>query len=167
MRGRTDVKLMFVRLLGAASVVLIGAGAEAPVRAASINTSLLECQALQPAQADLRHTELGTSTEGVFPTPRYTACSVPRQPLSGTPTSGLFYVTGDNRDSMARTTCTLNSYDYTGVFLGSISFTRTDAHYTQILLLPAAQLGYWAYTSLSCLLPENGRATVESVVALQ
>jgi hypothetical protein len=155
-----------IRLLGAAGVVLLGASVGAPVQAASINTSMLECQPLQPGQSDLRHTELGTSTDGVFPTPRLVTCSVPRQPNTGS-SSGLFYVTGDNRDSMSSTTCTLFSYDFTGAFLGSVSFTRTDAHYTQILLIPAAQLGYWAYTSLTCQLPEDARATIESVVAVQ
>lgn len=162
------MKLTFIRLLGAAGVALLGASAEAPVHAASINTSLLECQALQPSATDLRHTELGTSTEGVFPTPRLVTCAVPRSPVSASPTtSGLFYVTGDNRDSMSTTSCTLFSYDFTGTFLGSVSFTRSAAHYTQIVLLPAAQLGFWAYTSLSCLLPENGRATIESVISVQ
>ena len=157
---------MFIRLLGAASVVLLSATAGAPVHASSINTSMLECQPLQPGSADLRHTELGTSTEGIFPTPRFVTCSVPRSPNLGV-TGGLFYVTGDNRDGMSTTSCTLFSYDYTGVFQGSVSFTRSAPHYTQILLIPAAQLGYWAYTSLTCLLPENGRATIESVIAVQ
>jgi len=160
------VKLNFIRLLGVASVVLLATNAGAPLQAASINTSLLECQPLQPGSADLRHTELGTSTDGVFPTPRFVTCSVPRQPNSGS-SSGLFYVTGDNRDGMSTTSCTLFSYDYTGAFQGSVSFTRTAPHYTQILLIPAAQLGYWAYTSLTCLLPEDSRATIESVIAVQ
>lgn len=160
------MKFMFMRLLGAASVVLLGASTGAPVQASSINTSMLECQPLQPGQADLRHTELGTSTDGVFPTPRYVTCSVPRSPNLGT-TGGLFYVTGDNRDGMSTTTCTLFSYDYTGAFQGSFSFTRTAPHYTQILVIPAVQLGYWSYTSLTCLLPEDGRATIESVIAVQ
>ncbi len=161
------MKFMFVRLLGAATLTLLGASVEAPVHAASINTSMLECQPLQPGQTNLRHTELGTSTDGVFPTPRFVTCSVPRSPSATTTTGSLFYVTGDNRDGMSTTTCTLFSYDYTGLFLGSTSFTRTAPHYTQIVLLPAAQLGFWAYTSLACLLPENGRATIESVVASQ
>jgi hypothetical protein len=160
------MKLKFTRLLSAAIVVLLGVNVGTPVLASSINTSMLTCQPLQPGQADLRHTEAGTSTDGVFPTSRYVTCSVRRSPNLGT-TGGLFYVTGDNRDGMSTTTCTLFSYDYTGAFLGSASFTRSAPHYTQILVIPAAQLGYWAYTSLTCLLPENNRATIESAIAVQ
>jgi hypothetical protein len=172
-QGDLDVKPLFIRSIGAACVVLFVASANVPVRAAtgnlgiaSINNSMLACQPLGPSVTDLRHTEAGTSTEGIFPTARYVTCSVPRTPQTSGAATATFYVSGNNIDGRSTTTCTLSSYEYTGTLVGSVSFTTSAAHYKQLVEMPAWQLGPWAYTSLTCLLPPNNRATIDGVVAL-
>jgi hypothetical protein len=98
---------------------------------------------------------------------RLVACSVARTPLLMGAPGTTFLVTGDNRDAKAVTTCALGSYDYGGAFRGSSAFTSTTAHYQVALPLPAAMLGFWDYTSMTCLLPERATAVLESVVAIQ
>jgi hypothetical protein len=160
------VKSKSIVLLALVCGVGLSASAVAPVSAATINTSTLACQAVGAPQTDIRHTEQGVSTEGIV-SARFIACSVPRSPLVTLGTTGAFVVTGDNRDGHATTTCTLSSYEFTGTFLGSTSFTTSTAHYAVILTLPVAQLGYWSYTSMTCLMPEFAQATLESVVSVQ
>ena len=160
------MKSKSIAMLGVVFGAVLSATAVAPVSAAVINTSTLACQPVNAPQTDIRHTENGVSTEGIAPA-RYVTCSVPRSPLITVGTTGAFVVTGDNIDGRATTTCTLSSYEFTGSFLGSTSFTTSTAHYAVILTLPVAQLGYWSYTSMTCLLPENARATLESVVSVQ
>lgn len=161
------MKSNFIGLIGATCAALIAGGATSPLHADTVNTSMVECQAVGASQSDLRHAENGVSTEGVVIGGRLVACSVTRSPLPVGATGTTFLVTGDNRDAKAVTTCSLGSYDYTGTFLGSRAFTSTTAHYQVALPLPAAQLGFWAYTSMTCLLPERATAVLESVVAIQ
>jgi hypothetical protein len=161
------VQSRFFGLPAIACAVVLSGGAPSPARADSITNSMVECQPVLAPQSDLRHAENGVSTEGIVIGGRYVACSVARTPLTGTATATTFYVTGDNRDARSATTCSLVSYDYTGAFLGSTSFSNSSAHYVVALPLPLAQLGFWAYTSMTCILPERNTATLESVVAVQ
>src|SRR5262245_42048353 len=133
---------------------------------ANIYANMTECQVMQASQADVFHGSIGVWTGSAIATPRYVACPVPRSPLASGNAVAEFFVTGSHTDSVTTTTCTLFAYDYTGAFLGSTSFTRSG-RYVQAVQLPAAQVGLWAYTSLTCLLPANGRGTLESAGASQ
>ena len=144
---------------------LLGATSLQPTSVPSINTGTVACQPIGAPSTDIRHVENGTYTEGTVSGPRLVTCAIPRLPLSFAATVGSFFVTGDNRDGMATSACTLTVYNYTGAFVGSSSFTTSQAHYAQSIGMVAAQLPYWGYTSLTCLLPEGARADVESAIA--
>jgi hypothetical protein len=161
------MKDVFARVMGATLVVLIGSAAPPSVRADNISTSLAECQAMQPSQVDVRRHSEGVSTQDTVDTARWVACAIPRLPQSLGTTSGFFTVTGHNHDGGATMTCTITSYDTFGTFLGAFTFTASGTHFAQQIIVPESQLPYWAYPSLVCALPVNGRATLESVVQVQ
>jgi hypothetical protein len=160
------LKSRFIRLLGVACGVVLSASAVSPAPAANINTNATECQATFWPQDDVVHTERGVSTASSLDTGRYITCTLLRSPLPSTATTGSFYVDGDNLNG-ASTFCVISSYDFTGVFLGSTSFTTSSASYDQFLTMPIAQLGFWAYTSLTCFLPAHGAGTLRGVTSLQ
>ena len=147
---------------------LLGVTSLQPLIAASnnfsVNTSTVACQPIGAASTDIRHVENGTYTEGTVTGPRMVTCAIPRMPLAFFATGSSFLVTGDNRGG-ATSTCTLTAYQFTGDFVGSSSFTTSAGHYAESLAMTAAQLPYWAYASLTCLLPDGARGDIESVVA--
>src|SRR5262249_896363 len=135
-----------------------------PADATSINTNTVACQPVGAPSTDVRHVENGTYTEGTVVGPRMVTCAIPRSPLA-VPVSGTFYFTGDNRDGTATTTCTLNVYDYNGIFIASSSFATSLPHWSQMVSLPLPQVPFWSYTSVTCSLPEGARGDIESAVA--
>ena len=93
-------------------------------------------------------------------------CSIPRSPLGSAAASGGFYIDGDN-SSGASTSCTLLSYDYTGTFLGAVSFTESQAHYDHFVTMTSTQLPFYAYTAILCYLPTNGNGLLRGMTAVQ
>jgi hypothetical protein len=158
------LKSRFVKWLGAAyGVVLVTASAVAPAPAANINTNANECAwQFNGSIDDVVHTETGVSSATAS---RPVGCSILRSPLAAGATTGSFYVDGDalNGDSML---CFIASWDYTGAFLGSVSF-EVSGRFDKLVTMPAAQLGYWAYVGLGCYLPANGNGTLRGVTSLQ
>jgi len=76
-------------------------------------------------------------------------CDVPRQPLALGAASGGFYVDGTNFPGQS-TTCSIESFNYTGFFLGLQVFTDSATTFDHFVSLPASQLGMWAYVELNC-----------------
>ena len=161
------MKSWFVRLLGMAyGAALVTASVVAPAPAANINTNATECQAqFWPQQDDIVHTETGIRTSAASDD-RWISCAVPRSPLAPGATSGGFYVDGDAQNG-ASVVCSLASYDYTGTFLGSASFFSPGPHFDIFLPFSSAQLGYWAYTGITCVLPAHGNGALRGVTSLQ
>jgi hypothetical protein len=160
------VNTLPIRLLVLAAGVVLASGAVAPASAAYLNVNAAECQSTFPPQDNLIHSDFGVSTPATWQFTLAIACALPRSPLTPSATVGQFFVDGDNRNG-ASTSCTIVSSDYTGVFLGSASFTTSDAHYDQLLSLPATQLTFWAYANMNCQLPPNGNGTLRGVTSLQ
>ena len=84
--------------------------------------------------------------------PADVVCSLPRSPLDPVARDAGFWIDGDG----AHTSCTLTSYDFNGTFLGSKTFFNSPEHYDMLLVLPAAQASYYAYTYLWCQIPPGG-----------
>jgi len=162
------MKSRFVKWFGVAyGALLATAGVVVPAPAANINTNATECQAqFWPQEADIVHTEKGISTGSTVTASRWISCAIPRSPLASTATSGSFYIDGDSQNGQWMV-CSLASYDFTGTFLGSSSFSSPGPAFDILLSLPAAQLGYWAYTGIICVLPPNGNGTLRGVTSLQ
>lgn len=91
-----------------------------------------------------------TGTTDTFLSP--VVCSVPHSPIVSGTTTASFFVDGDG----AGTTCSLYSLNYDGTFLGSASFSGSQATYDAFLSMPAAQVPYYAYVYLECFLPVGG-----------
>jgi hypothetical protein len=161
--GHTTLRCLLPARGGGA---LWGVTFDAPTAATGISTSTVACQPVAAASTELRHTENGTYTEGTTVGGRIVTCTIPRSPLAFDATSGTFYLTGDNRDGMATTLCGIGVYNYTGDFITSSSFVTSAAHWVQPVSLPAAQLPYWSYTSVSCILPGTASGDLESAIAL-
>src|SRR6185295_9510496 len=124
------------------ALTLAGGGTSAS--AGSIARSTNNCMPLGQPHGSLLHMDYGTGTNTF--NDLYIVCSIPRSPLT-TAGSGLFRVTGMTAPSREMP-CTVNSFDYTGVFLGSATFVVTYptdpqpmywASYVREVSLPQAQ----------------------------
>jgi len=161
------VSSRFVSVIAIVCGVVLCASAERPAFATDINKAAPQCEADFPEAMDLiMHENNGVHTAPQSGSFQWVTCSIPRSPLAANATSGSFYVDGDNLGG-ASTTCWVSSYDYTGVLLGSTSFTTSLPHYDMLLTLPVAQLGVWAYTSLTCALPANANGLLRGVTVVQ
>jgi len=166
------MQLRHIRLWALIGALALSASFVEPAQADSINASTTECQPLSGPQHNVVHSWEGTGTDLNTPA-SVVSFAVPRSPLSGTPGQGTFEVAAWIISAGASINCTLYSYDYTGLFLGSVSFTLTTATPTtqtptmvsQQVSLPVTQLGFWAYTSMSCTVPANDSAFVTYVVS--
>lgn len=155
-----------VLLAGTLLGATLWAAAPSSSLAQPINSSLLTCEPVQAPQSDVIHSGSGVATGLTVTGPRFVSCSVTLGKLTENATTGLFLISGSNSTlALASTSCTLTSYHYTGRLLGSQSFSTSDAHYLQWLVLPAAMLNLEAYASLTCQLPFGEQGTLESVVA--
>jgi hypothetical protein len=85
-------------------------------------------------------------------------CNLPHSPPPTAATSPLaIYVDGDDNNATGQPVfCGLFSRDWTGTFLGSVETSRSSQSFELYLSLPAAQVPYWAYTSVVCYLPPGG-----------
>ena len=162
-----------VRVIGTICAIVLSGSAAAPARATNINIATLDCQQTDSPQTDLVRTAAGVATLDAVDTPRFVTCSVPRSPLPVELSSGGFWVDGDNRNN-ASTSCTISSYSYTGVLMGSMSFVAQPftpstnwAVYDQMLILPRAQMDYYNYVSMTCLLPAHGNGVLRGVATIQ
>jgi hypothetical protein len=164
------VQLKNIRLLAAFCALPLSASLVTPAHAGTINTGAIECMVANGAQRDILHEygAVGTDLRGAS---RIVSCSVPRSPFTSTPApaTGSFEVSAFIKTAGAAINCTLYSYDYTGVFLGSASFTLTSvtpfSRAVQQVSLPASQLGFWAYTSMSCVMPANAGAFLTGILS--
>jgi hypothetical protein len=144
------VKSRIIKMLGLVFAVTV-LGNPVPPAYANLNISADACQPQSDRDAVSTSSVPGVK-QNIGGQPIILLCSVPRSPLVSTATLGMFYVDGDGGG-----TCTLYSFDYTGAFLGSSSFTNTQGgSYDGLIVMPAAQLPVWAYTSLLCQIPFEG-----------
>ncbi|HKE95404.1 MAG TPA: hypothetical protein VKB34_13915 [Povalibacter sp.] len=142
-------------------VVFLGS-AVTPARAVNINFNASQCVATSQAigvKPDLRPFPIGLLNATVADSVAV-VCSIPRSPLQSNIPAG-FYIDGDG----AGTSCTLYVYNYTGDFLGGVSFTNSAAKYDAYLSLPFQQVPFYAYTALWCYLPPSG--ILRGVTSLQ
>lgn len=160
------MKSRFLKLLGMAWCVILSVSSVAPAPAANINVNASECQPQTYPIDDIVHTDQGIATASTVNSDRWVSCAVLRSPLASGATSGSFYIDGDAQNG-AWTVCVIASDDYTGAFLGSASFASPGPHFDILLNMPAAQLGYWAYTSITCVLPAHGNGALRGVTSLQ
>ncbi|HTE56766.1 MAG TPA: hypothetical protein VK698_38195 [Kofleriaceae bacterium] len=146
--------LIVAAILGSAAV---DAGAAA---SQNINTHGATCKNYNAAQAlDIDYLSYGV--RNVSTGSRPVICSVERHPVTGA--TQAFYVDGTNSAGQA-TVCTLTSYNYSGVYQSSVSFSESIANYDHYATLPT--IGYYDYVSLVCTLPPSGLGTLRGVVAL-
>lgn len=168
------MKSRFISSLAVACGIALSWSAVPTAHATNINFTTNNCHVLQNAptpKPEPFYFPWGLSSpptlDDVLTGVPYTVvCPLPRSPLAAGAVSGGFYVDGDN-NPLFSTSCQVNSYDFTGTFLGSTSFVATESHYDRFLSLPIAQLGFWAYTNLTCTLPEDARGTLRGVTSLQ
>ena len=166
---RSAVRSGICTLFGMVFAAVLAGSLVSPAHAANINTNAVVCEGTNAADQGA----LGRGPDGVYngaAAIHFALCTVPRSPLPSGATSGSFYVDGDNFNGQS-TACILYSYQWTGQFLGSASFTSASSSYDVFLTLTAAQLGTYAYTSLLCQLPPtvNGLASamLRGVTSLQ
>jgi hypothetical protein len=159
--GTTIGRVLSIASL-ACALTLIASAAQAQQQ---INSSGAIC-----AATDNTHVgDIQTNTNGVFnmstTASRYVTCAVPRTPLNVSSTNASFYLDGTDANS-AQTTCILYSYNYTGTLLDSTSVTETAATFDQLMQIPAADAGTFAYISMLCLLPANQNGSVLGITSL-
>jgi hypothetical protein len=137
--------------------------------AGNLNTSGTACQNFNAQEVlDIDHVVLGV--RNLNSDPRQIICPVVRSPLTTTPFPS-FYVDGTNTPTTS-TSCTMYSFDYTGVLLGSVSFTQTAStaatlDWDQAVTFPTAQLPSYAYVSVLCLIPGNSAGVLRGATAVQ
>jgi len=163
------MKSRLISLFAVAALVILAWSPASQVQAANITVKGGSCHALQFLPTTVP--EPLHFSDGSIANPtgdsRYTVvCDVPRQPLAATATAGGFYVDGTNFPGQ-QTTCTLASFNFTGVFLGSQTFTESFTTYDHFVSLPASQLGTWAYIALTCSLPASGFGSFIGVTSVQ
>jgi len=159
------MKSRIIHLLGMAIGIVSCLTVAQGVRATNINMGTNECQDDSKSGNNIGHSLNGVYVLG-GPAGGFVTCNLPRAPLPTGATSGGFYVDGDNADG-GTAVCTIYSFDYTGTFLGSASFTASEAHFDRFVSLPAAQLPFYAYTYLFCGLSANGTTALRGVTSLQ
>jgi hypothetical protein len=166
------MQLRHIRLWALIGALALSASLVEPAQADSINAGTTECQPLSASPHNVVHSWVGTGTDVNAPA-SVVSCAVPRSPLSGAAGQGTFEISAWIVTAGASINCTLYSYDYTGLFLGSVSFTlatatpttQTPTMVSRQVSLPVTQLGFWAYTSMSCIVPANDSAFVTYVVS--
>ena len=151
-------------LLFTAALAAIGASAYA----VNIDTNGVICQNFNAAEAlDIDY--LSSGVRNLASAARQVICSVPRSPLADASTSGRFAVDGRN-NAGTTTTCSVIATNGDGSFLGSQSFTETNALssvWRHIVSLPSAQLPTSGYVSLLCTIPPSAGGVITGVTALQ
>jgi len=159
------MKSKLIVLLAAACTVLLSSNAGAhPADNTNVNANTCLVASGWGPQDQLVHSDQGVATAPSVNRALTISCSLPRSPLPAGLTFGTFYFDGDNFGGT--TGCTLYSTDYTGQFLGSVSFTTSFPKYDWSMTLPLAQLGYWAYTDILCSLPPNGTGMLRGFEAV-
>jgi hypothetical protein len=163
--------IMFTKLVkvGALFLTAVLASLGATAHADNINTSGVICQNYNAAEAlDIDYFTNGV--RNINASSRFVICSVPRSPLTGTP-SPTFYVDGENLPGTT-TTCTLNVYNFLGTFVSSQSFTKSvpaggaTLDWDQPVTFPTPPSTF-DYVSLLCFLPGSGGGLIHGVTAVQ
>jgi hypothetical protein len=165
------VKLKFAPFISALSALVASVSITTPAHAGSIGLSAVGCQPQGVAQTTLLHEWSGVDVlSAADAQPVIVNCSVPRSPLTSDPAAGTFeikaWIPGDTGGTVP---CTLFSYEFTGTLLASVSFSLSSpvrGVVTQQVSLPPAQLGVWAYTSLTCALPPHFGAFLTSITSM-
>lgn len=163
--------LSLTAMLCALTLTAVGTRA----RAAEIYLSAGNCMPAGGApQNTLAHTTEGiTTTAATLGADLWVSCSIPRMPLAEDGHPVVFRLSGIATPE-APMPCTINSFDYNGAFLGSATVVITapafpaESHYrpfVQEVSMPDALLPYWAYTSLSCLLPARLQGYISSITS--
>jgi len=139
------MKSRLISLFALAAIVMLAWSPASQVQAANITIKGGTCHALQfmptPVPEPL-HFPTGDRNYAVV-------CDVPREPLAIGAAVGGFYVDGTNFPGLS-TTCSIESFNYTGFFLGLQVFTDSATTFDHFVSLPASQLGTWAYVELNC-----------------
>jgi hypothetical protein len=164
--ANNTMKSRLVKLIGIILAVGI-AGVQPQPTYANVNIQGSSCQ---PFAAGAGGVDIFAAPTGMwFQAPAFAAiavtCSLPHSPLLTASASLRILIDGDNPNS-APTSCTLYSYDWSGTFLGSVTAASSSTFglFTLDLSLPAAQVPYWAYTSVACL--QGGGSTVHGITLL-
>ncbi len=151
------------RVLAALGALALLTAIGPAARAVNINTHGTACQPGSGSQAaDFNYSQGGIVNAATGN--RVVLCPVTRSPLPPTFAQATFYIDGTNPPG-ASTTCSLVSYDYTGVLLGSSNFTTSLATFDQLVNLTPAQATTYAYVSLFCSVPPQG--TLLGVTSVQ
>ncbi|HXL82713.1 MAG TPA: hypothetical protein VN989_01145 [Casimicrobiaceae bacterium] len=137
-------------------------GVATTAQATNLNHSGTICKNFNASEVlDIDYLPNGTRNLNV--SPRSVVCPIVRSPTS---TNTLtVYVDGKNSGA-ATTTCTLYSYNYTGAFMGSTSFTAGGT-YDRLLSLASPQAPNWAAASLICGLPGSAQGTIYDIDVVQ
>ena len=106
-----------------------------------------------------------SGTRNLNANPRFVICPLVRSPT--TDSSIAAYVDG-NHFGVQTTSCTLYSYNYTGAFLGSTSFTRNQSGaWDQFVSLPAPQAPFYGSLAVLCTIPGSANGVLLDVDVLQ
>ena len=153
------MKSRLISLFALAAIVMLAWSPASQVQAANITIKGGTCHALQfmptPVPEPLHFSSGGignptTSDSNPTGDRNYAVvCDVPREPLAIGAAVGGFYVDGTNFPGLS-TTCSIESFNYTGFFLGLQVFTDSATTFDHFVSLPASQLGTWAYVELNC-----------------
>jgi hypothetical protein len=105
---------------------------------------------------------LTSGTRNLNVNSRYIICPIVRSPTSNNRLA--VYVDGIHYGTRT-TTCTLYSYDYTGAFQGSQSFTFTGSgNFDRYLSVPST---YWAAGSVLCNIPGSATGVLRDIDVVQ
>jgi hypothetical protein len=81
------------------------------------------------------------------------------------PASG-FSVWVDGSGGTGTAYCTLYSYNYTGAYLGSVSFNATG-NFTRLVTLPQAQVPFYSSQAVYCYLPGSSQGRLFDIEPVQ
>jgi hypothetical protein len=130
--------------------------------AVNANNSGTTCKNYNAAQvADIDY--LPNGTRNLNASSRYVICPIVRSPTSASYAVNVYV---DGFAASGRTiTCTLNSYDYNGNFLGSQSFpTARTGTFDQYLSVAGS---FWGNASVLCLLPASAGGIIYDIDVVQ
>jgi hypothetical protein len=138
-------------------------GAPNTAHAVDTNHSGTVCRNYNAAEAkDID--SLPSGTRNLNASPRYVICPVVRLPDDsdgGSIAIVSVYLNGYAASGQT-ITCTLNSYDYTGSFLGGNSVYLLTGTFEAFL---QATAGYWSSANVLCLLPPSGKGIIYDIEA--
>jgi hypothetical protein len=146
--------------------IALSSGVVTPAHATQANYNAVACLDSDESLSDLVRTAAGIATLSAVDTPRFVTCSVPYTASHEFP-GAFVLIDGDNKNH-AQTSCTISSYNPSGILQASQSVTLTAATYEEGFALSDQQVGSGNnYLSLTCLLPARGNGLLRGILVLQ